>query len=77
MIKLDRESSAVSALELDADSNTVTATFKGNGQTYTYSGVKAADIQTLLNDEELSVGQWINSACVRNPQATAVKVAAW
>ena len=54
-----RGSSCSSGLLVDEEQGTAALTFS-DGFAYKYENVNSSAIQNLLNDKDLSVGEWIN-----------------
>ena len=54
-----RASSASAGLLVDAEEQSAAVTF-ADGSAYKYENVSSSAIHNLLNDKDLSVGEWIN-----------------
>ena len=54
-----RGSSCSAGLLVDEEQGTAALTFS-DGSAYKYENVNSSAIQNLLNDKDLSVGEWIN-----------------
>ena len=59
----ERNSSAVSNIEVDALAGEAIVTFK-NGLTYLYENVSKRSIINLLFNPDVSLGFWVNNNCV-------------
>ena len=55
-----RESSCADVLMVDPELGLVATSYASDGSVYTYENVSTAAIHNLLNDKDLSVGEWIN-----------------
>ena len=55
-----RESSCADVLMVDPELGLVATSYASDGSVYTYENVSTAAIQNLLNDKDLSVGEWVN-----------------
>ena len=67
----NRTSSFVKSIEVDPAAGAVHASF-ANGSTADYSDVSSSEIYSLLGDQNISLGFWLNNNCIKPQQAALV-----